>query len=145
MSLWINSKTYLIERIEMLLSVGAESITYADYRRVDGIFLPFEITVNHGDESESGVARFTNYRINRTNTGEQPRRPQLANTDTTIDSESGETAVHGFLDKQSGFFIIEAKVNGQGPYPFILDTGRPRHPYSRYDPSTRSQGLRPRI
>jgi predicted aspartyl protease len=123
MSLWINSKTYLVERIEMPLSVGSESFSFADYRRVDGIFLPFEITVNHGDESESGVARLSNYRISRADIGGLLKRPQLTTTDISIDSGSEEATVHGFLDKESGFFIIEAKVNGQGPYPFILDTG----------------------
>jgi len=123
LALWIDASTHQIERIEMELSVGSESVQYGDYRSVDGILLPFTIVVDHGDESESGTAHMSAYHLMTAGSTNEIIRPQVTFTDTGIGSGAAETTTRGYLDQPSGFFIVEARINGQGPYPFILDTG----------------------
>jgi len=123
MALWLDASTHLLKRIDMQLSVGSESFQYEDYRRVDGVLLPFTITVDHGGESESGTAHLAGYRVITTDPIHETVRPQVQIAEMEIQSEAAGATTRGFLDQQSGFFIIEAKINGQGPYPFILDTG----------------------
>lgn len=123
MALWINVSTHHIERIEMELSVGAESFEYGDYRRVDGLSLPYTVTVDHGGESDSGSAHISTYHLTTVRLAAEIHRPRAGTDVVEMRPGAMKTTMRGYLDRRSGFFMVEAKINGEGPYPFILDTG----------------------
>lgn len=123
LTLWVDAITHLLDRAVMELSVGTKVVRYGKYRAVEGLLLPFEISVEHRDESETGVAAIRSYSISTSPMSHGLVRPEVNFFDTAI-LASGDTAkATGYLDSGTGFFIIAAKLNGKGPYPFILDTG----------------------
>lgn len=122
-TLWINASTHLIDRAVLDLSVGQKVIRFGDYRRVGSLTLPFSIGIEHRDENETGIASIRDYEL--ATGSEQPEllRPSSAGSDVRMSTGSLETQVKGYLDRNSGFFIVLAAINDRGPYPFILDTG----------------------
>jgi Aspartyl protease len=120
---WINSSTHLIDRAVLRLSVGEKVIRYTDYRRVGPLTLPFSISVQHRDENETGVATIHHYEIAAGSEQPKPGCPSPPDSDAFIADGTREARGPGYLDPGSGFFIVLAKINGRGPFPFILDTG----------------------
>src|SRR6185503_18977674 len=53
----------------------------------------------------------------------EPRRPSGAPHDAAIHGDAEAVFAPFRLEAMSGFPIVEARVNGQGPLLFILDTG----------------------
>ena len=53
--------SHLLDRAVMELSVGVETTRYGDYRPVEGLMLPFRISVERRDQNETGIAAIRNY------------------------------------------------------------------------------------
>jgi len=121
--LWSDATSHLLDRAVMELSVGVETIRYGDYRPVEGLMLPFRISVERRDENETGTAVIRNYQIGRTAPTEELMRPAAVVSDVGMSADAKAAAARGYFDRDSGFFIVMASINGKGPYPFILDTG----------------------
>ena len=122
-TLWINASTHLIERAVLDLSVGQKVIRYGDYRHVGSLTLPFSIRIGHRDENETGIATIRDYELATGSEQSELLRPTPTGSDVRISTGTLEAQVKGYLDQNSGFFIVLAAINGRGPYPFILDTG----------------------
>jgi len=122
-TLWINASTHLLDRAVLQLSIGEKVIRYADYRRVGSLILPFSISVEHRDENETGVAVVQSYDVAAPSNQPEIVRPAPVLADFVMANNADEVRVPGYLDGASGFFIVFAKINGRGPFPFILDSG----------------------
>jgi hypothetical protein len=109
-TLWINRGTHYIERI-----ANAESATYlSDYRRVEGgLVLPFRKQV--GTTASTPVLITTKLTV-LPEVNEADFQPPFS-TDYTIPA-SGQVTVPA-----EGGLIFEMKINGQGPFHTIFDTG----------------------
>jgi len=118
-TLWIGRADHLLARATLQLSTHPETLRYRDYRPVDGLLLPFEIVTENGDQIETGDARVSRYSLGAS---ADLRRPQPTG-DAAIAAAGGVASAPFRLDPMSGFPIVEARVNGQGPLLFILDTG----------------------
>lgn len=121
--LWSDATSHLLDRAVMQLSVGVETIRYGDYRPVEGLMLPFRISVERRDENETGTAVIRDYQISRTAPTEELMRPAAVVSDVGMSPDAKAATARGYFDRDSGFFIVMASINGKGPYPFILDTG----------------------
>jgi PDZ domain/Aspartyl protease len=96
--------------------------TMSDYRRVDGIMLPFRITVDTGLGKEYlrtlslTEARFAGPRPESVYTA-----PKVTLTDFSIAGGAPETAIPFHLI--NNHIYGAARVNKRGPYVFLFDTG----------------------
>lgn len=121
-ALWIDRSTHVLDRAVLELSVGSKIIHYGNYRVVGAIRLPFKVIVEHRDEHETGIAAIRSYQISQTPLEHELTRPAVF-SDTAMVGGANQTTTRGYLDRDSGFFIVTASINGKGPFPFILDTG----------------------
>jgi hypothetical protein len=107
-TLWINRRTHLIERSDQ------ESMRYlGDYRRVKGVLLPFSIRRISGDQEQTIIlTRLTLLKKVEKVGFAIPFRKDYAMPQSgrvTVPAEDG--------------ILFQAKINGQGPFELMLDTG----------------------
>ena len=122
-ALWIDSATHLLDRTVMELSEGDKTVHYSAYREAGGLALPFKMTTEYRDDPDVGTATITTYQISTASPTGELQRPQAQSSDASIVGGAQETSAKAYLDSATGFYIVEAEINGKGPYPFILDTG----------------------
>ena len=116
-TLRIDHATHRVDRASMHLSFYPRVVQYADYRPVDGLVLPFSIQTPNEE-----MTSITSYQVE---TSEAPRDsdyapPARTVTDVRMASASTNAAMH--LER-GGRFVIDAKIDGKGPFAFIFDTG----------------------
>ena len=109
-TLWINRTTHLIERV----ATGSADFKYlGDYRRVDGVLVPFSQRKGSGDNLQV-VTLTKRTLLKRVNAADFaiPYRKDFelpASGVATVPAEDG--------------IIFQAKINGKGPYKMLFDTG----------------------
>jgi hypothetical protein len=121
--LWIDRSDHLLRRAVIQLATVTETIEYRDYRRSGALVLPFEIVTDSGDQPETGVARINDYRVTSASAAQSLLQRPAAPTDARVRSATGRAVARFSIDKDSGFPIIWASINGGEALPFILDTG----------------------
>jgi hypothetical protein len=104
----------------MLRSFQTVTTEYGDYRDVQGVALPFRIASSVGAHSKPDVETITRYRLLRSVPKQSLERPSDRVTDTHIPAEGVRIP---FQYSLSGKLLVEARINGKGPFPFVLDTG----------------------
>jgi hypothetical protein len=114
--LWFDQASGLLARSVWEMPVDVRTIRYEDYRqtgrllipyriiRQDGDYAPDTLTIEHADVAAPAEP----------NEFAAPRTPD----DTTV--ANGEVSVPISYD---GDLVVEAMLNGKGPFSFILDTG----------------------
>jgi hypothetical protein len=114
--LWFDAATHLLSRTVQTMTTYVRTVEYDDYRPVQGNFLPFKTTEDEGDASDLDVIQIDKIALapRSDREFERPHAPD----DFTI--AGGKTVVPIEFD---GDVIVEAKLDGQGPFGFILDTG----------------------
>jgi hypothetical protein len=115
--LWLDDGGRRLARATIARSNRVETLTFDDYRPVGGLQLPFRISVDDGDQSETGVASIARYRMDPA--GESPARPP-PRADATL---AGRAPAWLSLDRLSGLPLVEARIDGAAPMLFVLDTG----------------------
>jgi hypothetical protein len=114
--LWFDTESKLLARTVQIMSTYVRTVRYDDYRKVRSLLLPFKITTEDGIAADTEVIQID--RVDRAGSANSEfGRPQPPD-DFTI--AGGKTVVPVDFD---GDVIVEAKLNGQGPFAFILDTG----------------------
>jgi len=117
MTLSFDAATRDLVRIVRTRPTSLETTTLTDYREVDGLRLPFTIatTDSDGNASTTTVARYERLARATADLFVPPRTPD--------DTRIGTRPVTIPLDLADGVLTIEARLDGRGPYRFILDTG----------------------
>jgi hypothetical protein len=109
-TLWINRRTHLIERSDQ------ESMRFlGDYLQVQGVLLPFSIRRISGDQEQTIV--LTRLKLLKKIQKEGfaiPFHKDYAMPPSGIVTVRAEDGI-----------LFQAKINGQGPFELILDTGSP--------------------
>jgi hypothetical protein len=119
---WFDRTTgLLVKTVEHRQPLTVET-TMSDYRRVDGILLPFRITVDTGlGKQYLRTLSLTEARF----AGPRPESvyapPTVTLTDFSIAGGAPETAIPFHLI--NNHIYGAARVNGRGPYVFLFDTG----------------------
>lgn len=116
--LWIDPRTHLIAKERATIGIVSISTTFSDYRSVDGLTYPFASafqmsTGNSGKTTLSGV------RLNE-NVAAHIAIPASNVRDFSIAGGKSTTVP---LQVVNNHLYLHAKVNGHGPYTFILDSG----------------------
>jgi predicted aspartyl protease len=114
--LWFDTSTGLLAKTVRTMPTATQITTYAGYKKVMGVLLPHKITTDDGAGSLD-VFDISDYQVNAAITGETFQAPHTPD-DATV--AGGEATVP---IEVNGFVTLEARLNGQEPLTFILDTG----------------------
>jgi hypothetical protein len=114
--LWFDKASNLLARSVQIMSIDVKTVSYDDYRKVRGTLLPFKIAADFGNPADTDVIRIDRIDVVG-NTGRE-FEPLRTADDFTV--AGGKITVPVDFD---GDVIVEAMLNGQGPFAFILDTG----------------------
>jgi hypothetical protein len=117
--MWIDDSTHLIDRTIQIFPTSEITTRYADYRLVGSLMLPFQITVSDDDPGDDDVLQIHSYALENSAQDSHFARP-IPPEDTRFLDGSGVTVPISF---DAGKLVIEAKIDGKGPFPFLLDTG----------------------
>jgi len=117
--LWIDSSSGLIGRTVERLAIDTETTIFSDYRETDGVMIAHHVLTTTGDARYDTIAKVEEVTIN----------PPLPATVFDVPEEStseiemiGDSTEIPFRLINNHIFI-EAKLNGQGPFTLLVDTG----------------------
>jgi hypothetical protein len=119
--LWVDRSTYMIDRKVEQWPTTMMTERYADYRRTEGVALPYRIIRQYADQN--GVPAETseqirNYRLLRT----------VQETDFVRPSEPPAGRITGTralvpISVDHGVIVFNATIDGRGPFAFTFDPG----------------------
>jgi Aspartyl protease/PDZ domain len=117
---WFDQKTHLPERTVVTIGPVSQTTTYADYRPVAGVMIPF---VQH---SASGDGNVNDIVITRAipNAPDAPAhliKPASDVHDFSIAANASQTSIP--FDLADNHVYLSVMLDGKGPYRFLFDTG----------------------
>jgi len=113
--LWFDTTTHQLQRTVQIMTTYTKTVTYDGYRGRSGIPLASTTTTEDGVDADRDVIHIEN--VSPAKSARDFVRPHPVD-DFSI--AGGKTTLPIEFD---GDVIVEAKLNGQGPFAFILDTG----------------------
>jgi PDZ domain/Aspartyl protease len=117
----IDAETNLLASISQRTPLETSVVTYADYRTIEGVVLPFSISSgtksNPSDDYKVVVSRYVLRRDARHGDFSKPIPP----SDARMVGNAVSTTVPMMLEGRQ--LIVWASINGRSALPFILDTG----------------------
>lgn len=116
-NLWIDPRTHLVARNTATIGIVSSESELSAYRRFDGIMLPTHNVTKTSDGNQFSTT-VTSAQIN-VPVAQHLRIPQSAPHD--YDIAGGSTTVP--IQVINNHLYLKLRLNGQGPYTFILDTG----------------------
>lgn len=121
--IWIDRATHLIDRKVEQWPTTTMVETYADYRRTDGVVVPYRITRRYTDQfgAPAAVTEIVrSYRLTSTVNRSDFTRPENARPGRIFGRTDSATAP---FELDHGVIVFSATVNGRGPFAFTLDPG----------------------
>ena len=118
--IWLDRATHLAARV---IDIGDESrreVAFEDYRRVNGLLLPFAVGTSDGNADKAVVIRVTRYRLNRSLPDSLFRIPRPPRD---FRLRAGRTSTTVPFTLVNGHVHLPVYVNGKGPFDGLLDTG----------------------
>lgn len=118
--MWIDSNTNLPYRTELQFSENRQIDTFSDWRAFHGALLPLRLSTY--DPEDRASETWTTTSIASLN---QPTvrsfNPPLPPNDAAISGGAHDATVP--LDVEDDKPLVGVRINGQGPFPFVLDSG----------------------
>jgi len=119
---WFDARTHLLAKILEKQSAQMVTTTMSDYRSVDGVMVPYKLVI------DQGVGAKYLQTVSVTNVaflGAQPDATYAAPKVAVLDFSIAAGAAQAEIPFQliNNHIYGEAKVNGQGPFLFVFDTG----------------------
>ncbi len=114
--LWFDKESKHLARTVQSMTINVRTVRYEDYRDAAGLVLPFKMTTDYGSADNADEIQVD--QVERSDTLAERFEPPRPPVDFEI--AGGKTVVPIEFD---GDVIVEARLNGQGPFAFILDTG----------------------
>lgn len=113
--LWFDANSHLLAESIWINPIDTTTIRYEDYRQVGAAWLPFKIASDTDGNADIVTVESAGF-AHQAPAGEfaAPRTPD----DSAIAGDSTEVPI-----TYDGDVIVEALLNGKGPFAFILDTG----------------------
>lgn len=125
LTLWIDPITHRLDHSVWKGSFLLWTQRYDDYRAVDGLQLPFRVstssTLAGGGSHGTTIDVAESIHVLPEASIDLLQRPSNVVHDVSMAHGAWETVVPMHLE--GGSLLVEASINGQGPMPFILDTG----------------------
>lgn len=117
----IDTRTHLLASTAQREPLDRFIVTYADYRAVDGLVLPFSISSGTAKEPSDDYAfTVTRYRLLRSVSDADFSKPVARHAFRMLDGATSTTVPMMLEGRQ---LMVWASINGRPPMPFILDTG----------------------
>ncbi|QNK03040.1 aspartyl protease family protein [Dyella telluris] len=124
-TLWIDGTTHLVDRAIYATSFLVATERYADYRKVDGLTLPFRITSARanlaGNSDGESVDTVEQYRLLTRAPSAALQRPEGKVLDVSMANQAHDATTT--LRVEGGIVMVDVSIDGRPPMPFILDTG----------------------
>ncbi len=119
---WFGTADHLLHRV--VETAGAKTVvtTSSDYRSVGGAMEPGKIVIDEGDGAkylQTLTLISASFQPKASDAAFAPPKVELA--DSSIEGGAAETVLPFHMI--NNHIYAQAKVNGQGPYTFIFDTG----------------------
>ena len=115
--LWFDDKTGLLDRSVWAMPTDIQTVRYADYRPVAGLMVPFKVVTDSGNPADIDTVAVEHADLVAAAPADAFVRP-VAPDDSSV--AGGAATVPISFD---GYVVIDAMLNGKGPFSFILDTG----------------------
>ncbi|MGH8161453.1 MAG: hypothetical protein ACRESR_04780, partial [Gammaproteobacteria bacterium] len=120
-TMWIGRRHHHLARTVMLRSFQTVTTRYGNYRNVQSVELPFRISTDVGNPQQADVETIHHYHLLDHVPAKALQRPDNAVTDARIAGDKPKTVVP--FTYGNTHLLIEARIDGKGPFPFVLDTG----------------------
>lgn len=118
MQVWIDTANHLPARYTIAVGPLTNEIGLSDYRRVDGLLVPYRVHVeSNGNTVDVAV---TSARI-ESGTQDTFAKPQSAVSDFSIQNGASSTSIP--IDLIDNHVYLNVMLDGKGPYRFVFDTG----------------------
>jgi predicted aspartyl protease len=119
---WFDANTHLLARIAEDRQFFHTQTLFADYRRQGGLMLPHVVTLDNGSgEADREILRLTHVSFGPERPLSAYSRPTAPPVGASIDG--GGVSVTLPFRLLNNHIYVDARVNGKGPYTFIVDTG----------------------
>jgi hypothetical protein len=114
--LWFDKQTALLARSVWVMPIEVTTIRWDDYRRVGSAMVPFGVIRQEGDTNPASITVEGVEFVAQAAADEfaPPRTPD----DSTVAGKAATVPI-----RYDGDVVVEAMLNGKGPFSFILDTG----------------------
>lgn len=122
MTLWLNARNHLLDRIDQLDSEHHKNITFfSDYQKIEGVLMPFIVRQTDGDRSQNIIERVKTIRFSST----VDQAAFIPPPPTFKDAElpGGRSSVTVPFTIFDGRILIHVSIDGHAAVPFLLDTG----------------------
>lgn len=119
--LWIDRRTHLIAREVEIGGIAPTTLTFADYRAVDGVLLPFAVRESTGDAELDSV-----YALETSTAGNALQQATFAPPAPIPEPDpfpAGQDSTVVPIHIVENHIYLPAKINGGAPQTFIFDTG----------------------
>jgi membrane-associated protease RseP (regulator of RpoE activity) len=114
--IWFDVSTRFLARTVRIMPITIETTKFEDYRTISGVKLPFRIETKD-DAGNVDLLEVSSYHVSAEVSQGAFDRPTIPD-DTTV--AGGKSIVPIEVD---GYVIVDAMLNGKGPFSFIFDTG----------------------
>ena len=118
--LWLDPATHLPGRAHFVSGFTTQTLTFSDYRAVNGLNVAHAIHVDSSDGNNSDIA-VTNVAFDPPGAEAALARPATRPTDFSI--AGGKTSTTVPIELGENHVYLDVMLNGKGPYHFIFDTG----------------------
>jgi hypothetical protein len=118
--LWFDQTTHLPARAHFVNGFNSASLTFLDYRRVQGLNVPYAIHEDSSDGNNSDTF-VTSVAFDPPGAQTALARPQTRPTDFSMQNGKTSTTIPFVLTENH--VQLDVMLNGKGPYHFIFDTG----------------------
>ncbi|MBV8198936.1 MAG: aspartyl protease family protein, partial [Candidatus Eremiobacteraeota bacterium] len=118
--LWFDRTTHLPARGIFPNGFTTQTLTFSDYRRVNGLAVAYAMHVDSTDGNNNDIT-VTNVRFDPPGVQSALERPQTHPTDFSM--QNGETSTSVPITLGENHVYLDVMLNGKGPYHFIFDTG----------------------
>ena len=119
--MWVDASTHRLDRI---VEAGAEETAttfFSDYRTVGGLLFPFKARTSTGDPRYDAVVEMQAVVVNEPVPASTFALPPPPPPDYTIVGDAASVTVP--FRYEGDHVFVDIKINGQGPFSAVLDTG----------------------
>lgn len=122
LTLWFDADTHLLSRAGRDDQNGARQVMrFSDYHRIDGVQLPFRISIGTPAQPAQTVVRVQHADLHADVDAAALRMPHSHVDDARIVGGGHRTRVP-FRD-YAGLMLVQVSINGSRPLPFVIDSG----------------------
>ncbi|MFL5299881.1 MAG: aspartyl protease family protein [Anaeromyxobacteraceae bacterium] len=119
--LWIDAATHLVDRVVEKMALETRTTLFSDYRRVEGVLLPFRIRSTNGEEKYDQLIEVTGVEVNVPVKDADFAMPAPPPPDFAF--SGGKTSTTVPFQLVNNHIYLDVTLNGQGPFRLLCDTG----------------------